>query len=124
MTINFDIILQNNASREIFLLQKQKNRSESNNYLLFENVNLPSNIPSGEYNYAIIANMRYDVKYEFQNDLLDSLVKTDEGDIELRDLRPFVGLLKIESDGNKMMFYEQREEGSKYSQNVTIYYYK
>ena len=124
MDIKFDIILQNNASREVFLLEKQKNRTESINYLLFENVELPSNMPDGEYNYAIIGNMRTDVVYDFQNDLLESLVKTQDGNILLKNLRPFTGLLKIKGDNGKMMFYEQREEGPTYSQNMTIYYYK
>ena len=100
------------------------NRSESINFLLFENIELPSNIPDGEYNYAIIGNMRDDVKYEFQNDLLESLVKTQDGNILLKNLRPFTGLLKVKGDNGKMMFYEQREEGPTYTQNMTIYYYK
>lgn len=123
MNLKFDIILQNNASKEVFLIKKQENSSEKVDYLLFEDIDLPAGMKPGEYTYAVICNIRSDVYYDFQNDLLETVVKTEEGDVKLKLLNPFLGLLTIKGEGSKLMFYEQREETEYYSQNLTIYYY-
>lgn len=123
MKLKFDIILQNNASKEVFLIKKQENSSEVVDYLLFKDVDLPAGMKPGEYTYAVIYNGREDVYYNFKNDLLETILTTQDGDVKLDKLNPLLGLLTIKGEGSKLMFYEQREETEYYSQNLTIYYY-
>ena len=121
MNMNFDIIFMNNASKKVKILQKQENVSEDKDYLLFENVEL--DLPDGEYTYAAIYNARDDVRYDVKNDLLETIVMTDEGNVPLKVLRPFTGLLMVKNEGKKTLFYNPTREDGVYEQNLTIFYY-
>lgn len=121
MNMNFDIIFVNNASKKVKILQKQENVSEDKDYLCFENVEL--DLPDGEYTYAVICNERIDVRYDVKNDLLETVVMTDEGNVPLKVLRPFTGLLMVKNDGKKTLFYNPTREDGVYAQNLTIFYY-
>ena len=121
MNMNFDIIFVNNASKKVKILQKQENVSEDKDYLLFENVEL--DLPDGEYTYAAIYNARDDVRYDVKNDLLETIVLTDEGNVPLKVLRPFTGLLMVKNEGKKTLFYNPKREDGVYTQNLTIFYY-
>ena len=119
--MKFDIIFMNNASKKVKILQKQENVSEDKDYLCFENVAL--DLPDGEYTYAVICNERIDVRYDVKNDLLETVVMTDEGNVPLRVLRPFTGLLMVKNEGKKTLFYNPKKEDGVYTQNLTIFYY-
>ena len=121
MKMNFDIIFVNNASKKVKILQKQENVSEDKDYLLFENVEL--DLPDGEYTYAVICNERIDVRYDVKNDLLETIVLTDDGNVPLKVLRPFTGLLMVKNEGKKTLFYNPTREDGVYAQNLTIFYY-
>lgn len=121
MKMKFDIIFMNNASKKVKILQKQENVSEDEDYLCFENVEL--DLPDGEYTYAVICNERIDVRYDVKNDLLETVVMTDEGNVPLRVLRPFTGLLMVKNEGKKTLFYNPKKEDGVYAQNLTIFYY-
>lgn len=121
MKMKFDIIFVNNASKKVKILQKQENVSEDKDYLCFENVEL--DLPDGEYTYAVINNERIDVRYDVKNDLLETVVLTDEGNVPLRVLRPFTGLLMVKNEGKKTLFYNPKKEDGVYTQNLTIFYY-
>lgn len=121
MKMNFDIIFVNNASKKVKILQKQENVSEDKDCLRFENVEL--DLPDGEYTYAVICNERIDVRYDVKNDLLETIVLTDEGNVPLKVLRPFTGLLMVKNDGKKTLFYNPIREDGVYAQNLTIFYY-
>lgn len=121
MKMKFDIIFMNNASKKVKILQKQENVSEDEDYLCFENVEL--DLPDGEYTYAVICNERIDVRYDVKNDLLETIVMTDEGNVPLRVLRPFTGLLMVKNEGKKTLFYNPKKEDGVYAQNLTIFYY-
>ena len=121
MKMKFDIIFMNNASKKVKILQKQENVSEDKDCLRFENVKL--NLPDGEYTYAAICNERIDVRYDVKNDLLETVVMTDEGNVPLKVLRPFTGLLTVKNDDRKMLFYNPTREDGVYTQNLTIFYY-
>lgn len=112
--MNFDIILVNNASKEVKILQKCTNVSDNILYLEFENIDL--NLPDGEYTYAVIYNNRDDVSYDIKNEVLASMVITSEGDVPLRLLRPLTGLLTIKNGDNKNPLF--------YNPNKTVFYYK
>ena len=121
MNVKFDIIFMNNASKKVKILQKQENVSEDKDCLRFENVRL--NLPDGEYTYAVICNERIDVRYDVKNDLLETVVMTDEGNVPLKVLRPFTGLLMVENKNKKTLFYNPTREDGVYTQNLNIFYY-
>lgn len=121
MNMNFDIIFMNNASKKVKILQKQENVSEDKDYLCFENVEL--DLPDGEYTYAAIYNARDDVRYDVKNDLLETVVMTDEGNVPLKVLRPLMGLLMVKNENKKTLFYNPKKEDGVYAQNLTIFYY-
>ena len=121
MNMKFDIIFMNNASKKVKILQKQENVSDGKDCLLFENVEL--DLPDGEYTYAAIFNTRDDVRYDVKNDLLETIVMTDEGNVPLRVLRPFTGLLMVKNEDKKTLFYNPKREDGVYTQNLTIFYY-
>lgn len=121
MKMNFDIIFVNNASKKVKILQKQENVSEDKDYLCFENVEL--DLPDGEYTYAAIYNARDDVRYDVKNDLLETVVMTDEGNVPLKVLRPLMGLLMVKNENKKTLFYNPKKEDGVYAQNLTIFYY-
>ena len=121
MNMKFDIIFMNNASKKVKILQKQENVSDGKDCLLFENVKL--NLPDGEYTYAVICNERIDVRYDVKNDLLETVVMTDEGNVPLKVLRPFTGLLMVKNENKKTLFYNPTREDGVYAQNLTIFYY-
>ena len=121
MKRKFDIIFVNNASKKVKILQKQENVSEDKDYLCFENVEL--DLPDGEYTYAAISNERIDVRYNVKNDLLETIVLTDDGNVPLKVLRPFTGLLMVKNENKKTLFYNPTREDGVYTQNLTIFYY-
>lgn len=121
MKMNFDIIFVNNASKKVKILQKQENVSEDKDYLSFENVEL--DLPDGEYTYAAIYNSRDDVRYNVKNDLLETIVLTDEGNVPLKVLRPLMGLLMVKNEEKKTLFYNPTRDNGVYTQNLTIFYY-
>lgn len=121
MKMNFDIIFVNNASKKVKILQKQENVSEDKDYLSFENVEL--DLPDGEYTYAAIYNSREDVRYNVKNDLLETIVMTDEGNVPLKVLRPLMGLLMVKNEEKKTLFYNPTRDNGVYTQNLTIFYY-
>jgi hypothetical protein len=121
MKMNFDIIFVNNASKKVKILQKQENVSEDKDYLSFENVEL--DLPDGEYTYAAIYNSRDDVRYNVKNDLLETIVMTDEGNVPLKVLRPLMGLLMVKNEEKKTLFYNPTRDNGVYTQNLTIFYY-
>ena len=121
MKMKFDIIFMNNASKKVKILQKQENVSEDKDCLRFENVKL--DLPDGEYTYAVICNERIDVRYDVKNDLLETIVLTDEGNVPLKVLRPFTGLLMVKNENKKTLFYNPKKEDGVYAQNLTIFYY-
>lgn len=121
MKMKFDIIFMNNASKKVKILQKQENVSKDQDYLRFENVHL--DLPDGEYTYAAIWNARDDVRYDVKNDLLETVVMTNVGNVPLKFLRPLTGLLMAKNENKKTLFYNPKRKDGVYTQNLTIFYY-
>ena len=121
MKMKFDIIFVNNASKKVKILQSQENVSEDQECLRFENVKL--DLPDGEYTYAVICNVRDDVRYDVKNDLLETIVSTNDGNVPLKVLRPLTGLLMAKNENKKTLFYNPIRRDGVYTQNLTIFYY-
>lgn len=110
----YDLILQNNASKEYFVFSGLTDISTNHLYHSFD---IELNVPDGEYTYALFVNNRDDVVYELKTPVLSIILHTEDGDVLLRDLQPDTGLLKIgagkpvydnvydESEDKKTIFY-------------------
>ena len=90
----YDLILQNTASKQEWVLKGLVNVSTVNLYYQFNNFSMPTDAPTGEYFYALIWNVRTDVEYTLRDDILDTIVTTGEGSIKLKDLQPETGILR------------------------------
>lgn len=111
---HFDLLLQNNASKEFFVYSGLTDTSENHLYYKF-NIDL-SSLKSAEYTYAVLTNNRDDVEYDLNIPLLMTVIHTGEGDVLLRDLQPDTGLLQI-GDGKAVLEYDTDRD------NDTIFYY-
>lgn len=88
----YDLLLQNNASKEFFRFSGLTDSSTNHLYYEFE---LEWDVPDGEYTYAVYLNTRDDVEIEYKHPLLSSILHTEDGDVVLRDLQPVTGLLRV-----------------------------
>lgn len=112
----FDLILQNNASKQVFLISGIYDAEETVLAYIFYNFQMPEKAPEGEYTGLLFRNGRSDVQYEFKDVILDSVAHTLEGDVELRYLRPEIFILKygeikpnyISQDKNKTYAYRKK----------------
>lgn len=106
--LRYDLILQNCGSKEYKIYQKLENISNDPLILTF-NIDL-SEMVEGEYNYAVIVNMRDDVVYDFKAELTKTVLRTEEGDIRLNKLNPQIGIIKIEGNKNQPIYFENKIE--------------
>ena len=105
----YDIILQNNGSKEFFLLKSLENVSNSGLYFQFDDVEF--NGPDGEYTYAVVESR--DAEYTFKTPLLDTILTIDGVDVILKELDPYTGLMRVGKaspnglydDGNNKTYY-------------------
>lgn len=116
----YDLLIQNNASKESFVFSGLTDESESHLYHKFD---LDISAPEGEYTYAVLKNSRDDVSYELMVPLLDTIVNTAEDSVVLSDLQPSTGLLRIGSDVGTVNIYDNTVESGTTNNNDTIFYY-
>lgn len=118
MVINenkYDLLLQNNASKEFFIYSGLTDISINHLYFQFD---AELNVPDGEYTYAVLVNNRDDVEYDLNIPLLNTILHTGEGDVLLSDLQPSTGLLQV-GEGKPVYdnVYDETQD------NNTIFYY-
>lgn len=119
------IILQNNATKEIHSFPRQINYSASDLFLLFKLYRV-AELPDGEYTYYCFRDYNdtdVEVEENFNNGgsvILDNEIVIHLGEVDevvkIRDLNPFVGLLRIgdvdvtsnqyDDEKNKKYYYE------------------
>ena len=107
-----DLILQNNASREFYLYQGLENASPTELYIEFDDIDIDA--PDGEYTYALICNDNSGTTYQFKTPILDTIVTEDGRNIILRELRPYMGLLRVGAPESTAVYDDN---------NNTTYYY-
>lgn len=112
----YDVILQNNASKETFLYPGVEDMSESHLYHEFE---VEIDAPDGEYTYVLLKNSRDDVEYTFRTPILDTIVAVDGEEYLLEYFQPATGLLKIGVEATPVNIYDKKKEN-----NDTIFYYE
>lgn len=103
----FDLIIQNNSTKETRLYAGLESISSSPLYYTF---NLDSDLDGGEYSYWLLCNQRSDVEYEFKDVVLDSILHTNEGDIQLRYVRHLTGLMRVGDKQEQKEVYVQRDK--------------
>lgn len=92
------------------------NTSSSHIYADFQNVDIPEDMPNGEYSYALLTPPSRNTKYTFKTDLWDTIVEWDEEEVQLRLLKPSTGLLRVGKVEDKNTYKEK--------DNKTYYYKK
>ena len=112
----YDLLLQNNGSKEFFVFSGLTDISDNHLYYRFD-LDL-SDCKDGEYTYVVQANNRDDVVYDLNIPLLMTILHTEDGDVLLRDLQPATGLLRI---GDGVPVYENIYDETQ--DNNTIFYY-
>ena len=101
----YTIICQSTATRQEFVIEHLINVSPSPLYYQFNRFRMPVGAPTGEYRCALIWNGRDDCVYVTSDDLMETVIETEEGDVKLKDLRPEVFLLRygdVEDAGIKL----------------------
>lgn len=119
----YDILLQNNSSKEVFLLSKLWPSELSTYFITFQNLRMPSGVTSGEYTYALIYNNRRDVTYTFNSVFLETtadVVATGKS-YTLEQLNPITGLLRIVMEDEKQTLVFPVDD---VTNNNTVYYYE
>lgn len=122
--MNFDLFLQNNSSKEVFILSGLSTTEVTDYYVRFTELDLPEGCKSGEYTYALIFNDRFDVTYTINNaELLKTTayVAQTEQTFTLEQLSPIVGLMRADlgEEEKPTPVYESGDT----TNNTTIYYY-
>ena len=112
----YDLILQDNGSKQFFVFSGLTDLSENHLYYKF-NIDL-SSLKSAEYTYVVLINNRDDVVYDMNLPILETILHTGEGDVLLRDLQPSTGLLQI---GDGVPVYENVYDETQ--DNNLIFYY-
>ena len=119
----FDLILQNNASREFYLYQGLENASPTELYIEFDDVDIDA--PDGEYTYALICNDNSGVTYTFRTPILDTIVAVDGITSTLKQMKAYTGLMRIGEVETENVYDDDHisfpYDGKK-DNNSTLYY--
>lgn len=102
----YDLLLQNNASKEFFSYQSLEDKADTKLYYKFDVV---LDIPEGEYTFCVFINDRDDVEYEFKTPLKETIIHTQDGDVVLSDLQPDTGLLRVGSKVPQDNIYDKTD---------------
>jgi hypothetical protein len=116
--MKYDIIFQNNGSKELFTVLGVENTDVNPYYLTFEGLELPEGMTYGEYTYVIFTNYLR-VEYRFAANLLDSVAIYDGKEYGFRHLKPLVGLMRLgevkddaiyndKNKDNNIFYYEEK----------------
>jgi len=112
----YDVLLQNNTDKQIFILSGQESTAEAKLYIEFDGLTLPKKAQNGEYTYAVIANELTGVEYKPKNGLLETIVTYSGATYRLGDLKPYTGLLRVGEIEEKNVYQEKPKNKN--------YYYK
>lgn len=102
--MGYTLILQHNATRREFLITGLTDAQETNLAYVFKNFDMPEEAQEGEYTGVLFWDGRKDTEYELNDCLLDTLCRTGEGDVKVRDLRPEIFLLKYGAEPEPQVY--------------------
>lgn len=109
--MKWDIIIQNNASKQVYVYQGHTPNITTPLYISFEDFDL--DVPNGEYNYYLLPS-REGRQYETAEVPLNSIVIEGEVRRTLDWYKPYSGLLRV-GEVEMANKYNKRE-------NKTFYY--
>lgn len=109
----FDLILQNTASKQEYLIQHLRDTSDSWLQYVFENFQMPEGAQYGEYVCALYRNYRNDCVYTLKDVITETEIETSVGTVKVKDLRPELFIMK----------FFGTEEGDPYREENKSYYY-
>lgn len=121
MLLKFTIILKNNSSNQITVLDNLLG-NVTNDSIIFNDIEL--DLLSGEYTALLFLNYRSDVTYNFNIELIKTEVVVNNDVIPIRLLRPIIQLLKVEGEDIKNITYNPQIKDINYTQNYNVYFYK
>lgn len=98
------MLLQNNASREVFVLDNMANTTMNAMFYTFE-VEWPSTAQAGEYTYYIIPALFVERIEPNVQPLSSIVVGTDGERIALAELKPETGIVRYEDKGDDRNIY-------------------
>jgi len=104
------LILENCNSKQVWTFTLQ-NLSTNNLYYEFDFI-MPSDAPSGEYNYYLVWNTYDNLEINFNGDILESIITLPNGQsLKLADTLPETGIIKyIKDDNNEILEYEEKTQ--------------
>lgn len=112
---HFDLIFWNNSTKIAYLFPKKVDLG-NDAYYNFRYLDF-SDMPSGEYTYAIVRNEREDVEYVESEIPANTLIKTEDGEVHLRDLAYETGIMKLKGENAET-------QPSYRDKKVEFHYYK
>lgn len=115
-TVLYTMLVQNTASREVFILPTLENLSASPLYYTFD-IQMPEAAQAGEYCYYLIPQTPKMAISPDSQPLLSKVEQEDGTTVLLRDLRPEIGLLMYKTTNADPNIYPER-------QSSFIYYEK
>ncbi len=98
------MLLQNNASREVFVLYDLTNMAMNAMFYTFD-IDMPTTAQAGEYTYYIIPALSVkDIEPNVQP-LISNVIRSDGSSVLLRDLKPETGLLNYDTANSDSNIY-------------------
>ena len=92
-----------------------KNKSKTHLAYLFKNFQMPDDAPYGEYFCALYWNSRKDCSYTMEDDIRDTTIHTNDGDVQIKYLRAEYFLMKYGEITQELNYLEK---------NKDFYYYE
>ena len=114
--MGYTLILQNNGSRTEYLITGLTEAQETFLAYIFNDFQMPEDAQEGEYTGVLFWDGRRDTEYILNEVILDTLCKTGEGDVYVRDLRPEIFLLKYGVTNQQQDEYRENNENYYYYQ--------
>ena len=110
--MGYTLLLQNNGSKQEYIIT---GLTDTGNFLayVFDGFEMPDGAGQGEYTGILFYDGREDTEYQLSDVLLNTICRTGEGNVCVRDLRPEIFLLK----------YSTPEDRNEYRQNNNDYVY-
>lgn len=98
------MLIQNNASREVFVLDNLANMAMNTMFYMFE-IEMPTTAPAGEYTYYIIPALFVKEVEPNAQPLISTIIRADDSRVKLGELKPETGILHYQTTGDDRNIY-------------------
>lgn len=119
--MDYTLIIQNNASKEFFIISGLTDSVDNHLYHKFEDVELQ--IPAGEYDYILLPQAE-GVEHILRTPLITSSFIISGETHSFKELTPPTGILIVEGEEKEALWVDEPVfENQEEENNSTIYYY-